>query len=138
MEEEALCLDCEDPDAKQLTETKAARLSPAEPEPVELAPVASASSRGTTTAVVSEVAAEAARERREAAQRILRFMVMKKQERKASPKDLRQRVVVQTATAELEATLRMQLLAQRIAAAAAAFEATAAAEQEAAAEEDLC
>ena len=65
-------------------------------------------------------------------------MVMKKQERKASPKDLRQRVVVQTATAELEATLRMQLLAQRIAAAAAAFEATAAAEQEAAAEEDLC
>ena len=75
MEEEALCLDCEDPDAKQLTEAKAARLSPAEPEPVELAPVASASSRGTTTA-----AAEAARERREATRRILRFMVMKKQE----------------------------------------------------------
>ena len=116
MEEEALCLDCEDPDAKQLTEAKAARLSPAEPEPVELAPVASASSRGTTMA-----AAEAARERHEAARRILRFMVMKKQERKASPKDLRQRVVVQTATAELEATLRMQLLAQRIAAAAAAL-----------------
>ena len=98
-------------------------------------------------AVVSEVAVEAARERREAAQKILRFMVMKKQERKASQeakdkaKDqelMRQRVVVQAATAELEATLRMQLLAQRIAAAAAAFEATAAAEQEAAAEEDLC
>ena len=120
-----------------------AAAGPAEPEPVEPAPGdASASSRGTTMAVVSQTAVRAARERREAARRILRFMVMKKKERKAAQeaKDaeelLRQRLVVQTATSELEATLRMQLMAQRNAAAAAAFEATAAAEQEAEAEED--
>ena len=54
-------------------------LRPPEPAP---GPGASASSRGTE--MEPEVAVFAARERREAAKRILKFMVKKKQERKAA------------------------------------------------------